>query len=927
MDGTGSDSIDLVGPLFKHFSENAGNIAFTSSGFSAFSSQTEFFLPEKNTTKGDLLEKALETDLEWTFVEKIPALKNRREVFFQYPFRGHFNWLGLVEKFIGKGKKYSATKKVEGEIYSATYKDTTFIKFKIDGEPQSTMVRSMAAISKIDAPDDSVNLYTIGLRMGRGTRVKPELEKRMAEGNKKANLLLHFGYFAQPGDDKLTDMCAELLGTLNPMAGVPSVQELELGRVKLKTLEKKHRIPVIAANLVDPKTNKSVFRRFSILEVDGLTIAVFGIVGKDQLDQVSAEQRRDWKLLDARLALKTAYKELRQQLQKKPDLSIVLLSSKTSDDVKKIAQVDIDLVLRSSDRMAFGEVETVMNFDKTDVQFRYPFIPSGTGIGVNEVVAEFRGKSLTRLTHLAIPVGDDSPADVNLVEAFRKMNSIAANKGSRVVLPEIEPIVRQDSKLKKLVWGPEVPINGNVENRKESDPAQFTDPLWMRLITSSIKSELKVDVVLSRNLRRRSTMIGPIHGWMVNQWLSNTDRIGIVDLTGVELLNLWQKTGRLPNIYAAGFESSKPRVNGRKIVPGNPYRVAVTDYVVKHPTFESIFKRKTIQWKFGESESGLAPTTDGKFVDIKTVAYNRFNKWSDKDGNFERSNISDFKRILTDNGSRLETEYRLRIQSLGINGSLFQNTSNIGTFADTRETRLATPDNFSLGGKLKADFLVDGKTLAVETGINAELARIVIDIPGQEIAPQERADDILIYSEARINAVKINVADAGMPLIPFVRLEYDSEFTATHDPSKGVDGEFPHQRLINILAGAVLYPGDVLRELRLAPIAQLDFSGDDFRTDFGVRLGYKLKWDIASSVYLESNSSMSYLIPDSDDRSSDLALRLISKNQLVAPLWRNFSVFAFADLFYAIGKTSANNDFGGSSIVGAGLKYSDIWRF
>ena len=41
----------------------------------------------------------------------------------------------------------------------------------------------------------------------------------------------------------------------------------------------------------------------------------------------------------------------------------------------------------------------------------------------------------------------------------------------------------------------------------------------------------------------------------------------------------------------------------------------------------------------------------------------------------------------------------------------------------------------------------------------------------------------------------------------------------------------------------------------------------------------------------------------------------------------SFSFFAFADLFYASGKTNVNNGLGGSTIVGAGVKFSDIWRF
>ena len=932
LNATGSDSIGLLTPLFDHFAENSGNISIRSSGFAALTNQSEFFLSSKSATNASVLKKGLDSNMKWTEVEKIPILVNRREVLFQYPFRGHFNWLSFVEKFSGKGKEYKTTKTQEATIFKANFGGETFLKLKLKGKVGNARVRSALLISKIDAPDDTVNLYSIGLRMGRGSRVKPKVEALLSEGKRSSNLLLHFGHFANSNDAKLTDLCAGLLGHLNPMAGVPSFQELELGKEKLKSLEKKHHIPIVAANLVDPKTKKPIFRRFSILEVDGLTIAVFGIVGEDQLKRVSASKRGQWKTLDTRLALATAYEDLRQQLQKKPDFSIVLLSSSTGEDLPKVSRANIDLVLRSTGRTAFGETFTEMQFPKNEVEFRYPFIPEGTGIGVNEINIEFQNDKLNTITHRSIPIGDDAPIDVNVVEAFRKVEDLFVEKGARVVLPDIDSIVRSRPKLHPLVWGSEIPINGRIYNRTKTKPTQFTDPLWMRLVTNIMKKELRSDVAISQNLKRESTMIGPINGWLANRWLSNSDQVGTVTLSGSELLSLWSLLNKTPSSgartwYFSGFQNETPKINGRKIVPSNPYRVALTKTLVTHPEFEPIFKKKNISWSFTIEDGQLKPNKSGELLDLKTLSYRTFDSWSDKKGNFDPSHLDAFEKALVEDGSELKTEYRLRLNSLGFTGSLFQNTSNIRDFADTRETRLSTPDNFSLGGKLDLDFLVDGKLLGWESGIKAELARIVFDIPGQDIAPQERADDILIFSEARINAAKVNVAEAGMPLIPFIRLEYDSEFTATSDPSDLPDGQFPHQRLVNILVGTVLFPGDVLRELRLAPIAQLDLSGDAFRTDFGVRLAYKLKWNIAPSVYFESNSSLSYLIPDSDDRSSDLALRLISKNNLVAPLWKNFSIFAFADLFYAVGKTSANDSFGGSSVVGAGIKYADIWRF
>lgn len=189
--------------------------------------------------------------------------------------------------------------------------------------------------------------------------------------------------------------------------------------------------------------------------------------------------------------------------------------------------------------------------------------------------------------------------------------------------------------------------------------------------------------------------------------------------------------------------------------------------------------------------------------------------------------------------------------------------------------------------------------------------------------PQERADDVVAYTEARINAIKVDVSKGGIPLVPFVRVSYDTEFTATPNPTADdPTAKFPHQKIGRLQAGAVLYPGAVLLETRVAPVFQIDFSEDETRNDFGAELSYKLRWPIYEGLTFESDSQLLYLVPDGDDRDTDLAVRIGSQNKLLVPIGSLFSMFGFADLFYGVGKTDANNDIGGSAIVGGGFRFA-----
>jgi hypothetical protein len=97
--------------------------------------------------------------------------------------------------------------------------------------------------------------------------------------------------------------------------------------------------------------------------------------------------------------------------------------------------------------------------------------------------------------------------------------------------------------------------------------------------------------------------------------------------------------------------------------------------------------------------------------------------------------------------------------------------------------------------------------------------------------------------------------------------------------------------------------------------------------DAGIVAGLRLEVPLWA-LLLQSDNDVRYLVPDGDDRSTDLALRFMSTTKLVLPVNQTTNVFIFADAFVVAGKTSVNSALGGSVIVGGGLAFADLfaWR-
>ena len=567
---------------------------------------------------------------------------------------------------------------------------------------------------------------------------------------------------------------------------------------------------------------------------------------------------------------------------------------------------------------------------------------SGPGFGVGRISARFgpghRGgrARLSAVVHERRPVKFEGPRDEAYGEERRAIEERLIAGWNQVMLPDVGPIVQRHPELQDLVYGEAVLHNGHARPNPRSMPASFTDRLWMRLVTNVLREQLGADVAISRNLRRQTSMIGPLQRFFTERWLRHPDAVRRVRMNGGELLAL---TARLANrsrdpadprqIFSAGLDPMTGRVAGRPTDPKHTYEIVVTDQVLSDPEFAPLFAGKPLDERFSATEEGQwRPHEDGRGLTIGEVVSPLFESWLDPEGDtFDSKNAAALEALLLDHSKRYEPRWHLQVDELSVRGSSLGNTSNVGTFAASKETRVNTPEHFSIGFRSQFGVQYDGPDVLWDNRVAAQLQRQEFSVDGQPATVQEAADDLVISSELRFNSVKIDLGEQAIPMVPYIQASYDTEFTAIESPTEeDPDARLPHQHVVRAAIGQVMTPGNWLKEVRLGALFQEDFSEEPLRYDGGLVTGMKIELPVFESVIFKSQLDIRYLFPDSNDTESDLGLVLTSVSQLVIPVTSGMNLLVFADYYLVGGKLESNRDFGGSQVYGLGLDFARYFR-
>jgi len=275
--------------------------------------------------------------------------------------------------------------------------------------------------------------------------------------------------------------------------------------------------------------------------------------------------------------------------------------------------------------------------------------------------------------------------------------------------------------------------------------------------------------------------------------------------------------------------------------------------------------------RFSRSGATWTADPDGDPLLVRDVIAAAVGRWADPaTGSFDPARTEELEGLLT-RGGEVRPRWVLRLDELSLSATSYANTGAAGTdgpFEETRETRLTMPDNSSLGLVADLALVYDGPALAWENRLKGKLVRAVISLDADREVAQEQADDLLAFSELRLNSVRLDVAGDAFRLVPYLRGAWDSELTGRPTPEEV--WQPPEQHLLRAGLGWVAYPGPRLQEVRLGGLAQRDLPRS--RNDYGLELGWRMSLPLGP-VRATNDLDLRYLVPDGADGPEDLSLR------------------------------------------------------
>jgi 2',3'-cyclic-nucleotide 2'-phosphodiesterase (5'-nucleotidase family) len=802
---------------------------------------------------------------------------------------------------------------------------------------RSAWVFQPAVVDVVQHNGGTLRLVEYGKRIGEEGRTVATLAE--AARGREHVVRLHpggfVGGFSAPDERAV---CPKVLARAPFDAAGVRTGDLALGPDGLFQFAAEAKLPFVAGNL---KTDDGrSFPGFVELERGGRRIAVLGLVGQSELDKLPAPVRRRFVVEPALEVAPRLLRALIDERPRAPDVVVLLTNARDAElrALKRLSGVDVVVADFADADLVARTTEARFSAPQPPGSRRTPsVVVENAGHTVGVVTAAFDDVGVTGFVHEVIPVLQEGPADLE-VRALVAPVFTGVVRGQRSLLPDARLLITLSDDVRAAVVGPRVKSYRSYQDVPEGD-AHYTDVLWHRIVNHALQDATDADVAFTRSLSRGDNIRGPVPTFSVESWLAPNQSVVVVDAKGdvvgaaLAAVAAVAATDSAPldqEIWVGGADAQKRIVGGRPLDPRRTYRVVATDAALDSPVLSSTLgglPRKERFKKRGDASGGVDVDAAGAPLALRAVVVERLERAAER-GSDEAAARALIAELMVDRTTRVAAELRFRVDELAAQGSAYRNSdNNLPLFAETRETRSTTPNLFTAGLRLRADLTWDDPAYAVELGTRVLWDVVILDVPGVSLPPQEQADDVQLWTELRFNNLRLTLGEGGVGIVPFVRAALDSEVTPTPSP---VDPKqtLPHQFLLPQSAGLVANPGGLVREVRVGAVVQEDLAGvgggDPVRVDAGVVAGLRL--DVPLWVFLlQSESDVRYLVPDADDKSTDLALRLTSTLKLILPVNATTNVFLFADAFVVSGKTEVNRDLGGSLIVGGGLGFADLF--
>ncbi|MBT8220316.1 MAG: hypothetical protein KJP00_10845 [Bacteroidia bacterium] len=880
------------------------------------------FLPS-DEPQGSELELIINQRASWESLDTLDALVSNDALLFQDPGRDKVDMMQMLRENRRSSREFPDFRPSKVQVYKTKIvveEDTMkcFIVQEVDAIWSSDPDHwEVGEINRVDLGKKS-RLFELPINHGNFSARSTVIKEIFASAKSRQGFILadlghRYGDFDLTPEERAS-LDFKGLDSLNYQIVVPYQQELIIGSEVLNDIRRRHsRIQVLTANIESDIPN--LFKKTLLAEYDGMTVGFIGVTEPELRDELPKEVLSHFKFLPHHEALKSAVEELNE---KDVDLIVVLSNMSAAQNAALGESVrGIDFIIADFPKSNTVHTNPVY-LDQLSAQTPRPGMPyyiarsNDYSMAVGRLDIFFKeiensnAVDLESSAHQLYPVNDRILGDTSLMINLKQDIELIKRPKGELLFPAFVDIIEQEPDLQNY--------DATTEN------GRISKDLWEKFLARLVRNGAPAELSIIRRIPSFLPLIGKLHEREVRSWLWLEDEMVMMDVLGKDLARFLEV--EIGDEYeTSGIQGFPFRgrmfwmVMGRPLVPNAYYRIVTTDVISDGVAREYLSRGLRSHRKFILQENGsLRADNNGESLKFREYVLSELRRIRAKGkGKTHHKNIAailrpdrPFERLVTLNFAR-PTLWSSINQSFKSDG-----------YESVPESRILSDNSLVIGANGGLVMTLDQEKSSWDVGFNFAFAEQSADVGGSERQVTETADDIKANLTYRLKGKNRKA------LHPFLRAEYDSEFTATKNSITGLKNA--RQEVGRGILGLAKIPNLKWRRLEIGFTAETDFSNNNTQLGIQGRSQARFPLNKSFTVTYALRNDFNYYFDAPNDSERDLTYKYNMVHELLVPLFGDISLSVAADFFFFKGKVEINQDPGVNMLLRVGLTYDRLWK-
>lgn len=352
-----------------------------------------------------------------------------------------------------------------------------------------------------------------------------------------------------------------------------------------------------------------------------------------------------------------------------------------------------------------------------------------------------------------------------------------------------------------------------------------------------------------------------------------------------------------PYLAIAGVDA-RGEVNGAPIRDDELYSITLSTDLLEHADFPEL------------QLTGKVAQLDGqrKDVIVDWIANQR--------AELSAAEFHDLIRDAAEQAAHDRLTWRFELRELSAS---FANTSvrNGRRLPAVRDAKVQSIGQLTARAELDVHSVMRWQRMHWDTGIGIDYGRVLIRPTSGETITNETADQLLLTTDFGYRAAYVPIAGKKHSVGPFLRLAYDTEFSAP----TGIRS----RKSFFIKPGVQLYDGRYLERIFANAIIEADLADGSPNTEYGYELGARVTVPLMKNGlrwHLDANY-VDFALSD-NDTADDLRRTLDLQTSLSVPVWGNLRLRPYFKYYLFSGKTVKLT--GHNMLIGVAFDLSALWK-